>query len=54
MSERKGREAWPPELTEQLRKVDKLRRSGRYGGTSNAPSVTPPRHAECPSGALGN
>jgi tetratricopeptide (TPR) repeat protein len=30
MSERKGREAWPPELTEQLRKVDKLRRSGRY------------------------
>jgi len=30
MSERKGREAWPPELTELLRKVDKLRRSGRY------------------------
>lgn len=30
MTERKGREAWPPELTELLRKVDKLRRSGRY------------------------
>jgi tetratricopeptide (TPR) repeat protein len=30
MSERKGREAWPPELTELLRKVDRLRRSGRY------------------------
>ncbi len=30
MSERKGREAWPPELTEQLRKVDRLRRTGRY------------------------
>jgi tetratricopeptide (TPR) repeat protein len=30
MTERKGREAWPPELTEQLRKVDRLRRSGRY------------------------
>jgi tetratricopeptide (TPR) repeat protein len=30
MSERKGREAWPPELTEQLRQVDRLRRSGRY------------------------
>ncbi|AKI99007.1 tetratricopeptide repeat protein [Archangium gephyra] len=30
MTERNGREAWPPELTELLRKVDKLRRSGRY------------------------
>ncbi|HYO51244.1 tetratricopeptide repeat protein [Archangium sp.] len=30
MTERKGREAWPPELTELLRKVDRLRRSGRY------------------------
>ena len=30
MSERNGREAWLPELAEQLRKVDKLRRSGRY------------------------
>ncbi|HSP78652.1 MAG TPA: tetratricopeptide repeat protein [Myxococcaceae bacterium] len=30
MKERKGREPWPPELTEQLRKVDRLRKSGRY------------------------
>ncbi|MCY1083719.1 tetratricopeptide repeat protein [Archangium lansingense] len=30
MTERNGREAWPPELTELLRKVDKLRRSGRH------------------------
>ncbi|ATB34703.1 hypothetical protein CYFUS_000110 [Cystobacter fuscus] len=29
--ERNGREAWPPELTELLRKVDRLRRGGRYG-----------------------
>ncbi|QRK10958.1 tetratricopeptide repeat protein [Archangium violaceum] len=29
MTERNGREAWPPELTELLRKVDRLRRSGR-------------------------
>jgi len=28
--ERNGREAWPPELTELLRKVDRLRRGGRY------------------------
>lgn len=28
--ERNGREAWPPELTERLREVDRLRRSGRY------------------------
>jgi tetratricopeptide (TPR) repeat protein len=28
--ERNGREAWPPELGEQLREVDRLRRSGRY------------------------
>lgn len=28
--ERNGREAWPKELTELLRKVDRLRRSGRY------------------------
>jgi tetratricopeptide (TPR) repeat protein len=28
--ERNGREAWPPELTELLRKVDRLRRAGRY------------------------
>jgi tetratricopeptide (TPR) repeat protein len=27
--ERNGREAWPPELTEKLREVDRLRRSGR-------------------------
>lgn len=30
MGERNGREAWPPELTGQLRQVDRLRRSGRY------------------------
>ena len=29
-AERNGREAWPPELTELLRKVDRLRRTGRY------------------------
>ncbi|MET0404639.1 MAG: tetratricopeptide repeat protein [Cystobacter sp.] len=28
--ERNGREAWPPELTDLLRKVDRLRRAGRY------------------------
>jgi tetratricopeptide (TPR) repeat protein len=26
----KGRKAWPPELSEQLRDVDRLRRGGRY------------------------
>jgi tetratricopeptide (TPR) repeat protein len=30
MTEHNGREAWPPELTELLRKVDRLRRTGRY------------------------
>lgn len=30
MTEHNGREAWPPELTELLRQVDKLRRTGRY------------------------
>jgi len=28
--ERNGREPWPPELTDLLRKVDRLRRAGRY------------------------
>lgn len=28
--ERNGREAWPPEVSEQMREVDRLRRSGRY------------------------
>jgi tetratricopeptide (TPR) repeat protein len=28
--ERNGRDPWPPELTEQLLRVDRLRRSGRY------------------------
>ncbi|ATB30020.1 tetratricopeptide repeat protein [Melittangium boletus] len=28
--ERNGREPWPPELTDHLRKVDRLRRAGRY------------------------
>jgi tetratricopeptide (TPR) repeat protein len=28
--EHKGRKAWPPELAEQLREVDRLRRGGRY------------------------
>ncbi|NMO22609.1 tetratricopeptide repeat protein [Pyxidicoccus fallax] len=28
--ERNGREAWPPEMSEQMREVDRLRRSGRY------------------------
>ena len=30
MTEPKGRTPWPPELTGQLREVDRLRRSGRY------------------------
>ncbi|WP_240360844.1 tetratricopeptide repeat protein [Pyxidicoccus caerfyrddinensis] len=30
MVERNGREAWPPEVSEQMREVDRLRRSGRY------------------------
>jgi tetratricopeptide (TPR) repeat protein len=30
MTERNGREPWPPELTGQLRQVERLRRSGRY------------------------
>ena len=30
MAERNGREAWPPEVSEQMREVDRLRRSGRY------------------------
>jgi tetratricopeptide (TPR) repeat protein len=30
MMERNGREAWPPEVSEQMREVDRLRRSGRY------------------------
>ena len=30
MVERNGREAWPPEMSEQMREVDRLRRSGRY------------------------
>lgn len=28
--ERNGRQAWPPELSEPLREVDRLRRGGRY------------------------
>jgi len=30
MVEHNGREAWPPEVSEQMREVDRLRRSGRY------------------------
>ena len=30
MAERNGREAWPPEVSEQMREVDRLRRRGRY------------------------
>lgn len=30
MTKRNGREAWPQELSEPLRKVDRLRRGGRY------------------------